>query len=231
MQQDLKLEVVDWGGIGSPLVFLIGLGNNAHIFGNLAPRFTAQHHVYDITRRGFGTSSVPPPSIENYTADRLGDVVLAVMHSLQIDRPVLTGHSIAGEELSSIGSRYPEKISDLVYLDAGNPYVFYDKGRGNANLDALALKTEIDELISGPNPRPGMAEMLKQLPLLENELNQQQEEIPALPFLPAPPPNALKARKGIYTSNTPWRATIHQHSGHDPRDLCRSARPGISLGL
>jgi pimeloyl-ACP methyl ester carboxylesterase len=37
---------------------------------------------------------------------------------------VLVGHSIAGQELSSIGTRYPNRVGALVYLDAGYPYAF-----------------------------------------------------------------------------------------------------------
>src|SRR5262249_16181591 len=40
--------------------------------------------------------------------------------------PVLAGHSIAGQELSSIGSRHPEKVAGLVYLDAAYGYAFSD---------------------------------------------------------------------------------------------------------
>jgi pimeloyl-ACP methyl ester carboxylesterase len=92
-------------------------GGNAH-----RPR----NHVYAITRRGFGTSSKPAPTTENYNADRLGDDVLAVIDALKLNRPVLVAHSIAGEELSSVGSRHPEKISGLIYLDAAMGYAYYD---------------------------------------------------------------------------------------------------------
>ena len=40
------------------------------------------------------------------------------MKALHIERPVLAGHSLAGQELSSIGSRFPKKVSGLIYLDA-----------------------------------------------------------------------------------------------------------------
>jgi pimeloyl-ACP methyl ester carboxylesterase len=39
--------------------------------------------------------------------------VLAVCDFLKLQRPVVVGHSIAGEELSSIGSRHPEKVAGL----------------------------------------------------------------------------------------------------------------------
>ena len=92
--QDVKLEVLDWGGTGRPLVFLAGGGRTAHDYDRFALKFTAEYHAYGITRRGFGTSSKPVPTSDNYAADRLGDDVLAVIDSLKLDRPVLVGHSM-----------------------------------------------------------------------------------------------------------------------------------------
>ena len=57
VDKDVKLEVLDWGGSGRPLVLLAGLGNTAHVFDDFAPKLTSQYHVYGITRRGFGASS------------------------------------------------------------------------------------------------------------------------------------------------------------------------------
>jgi pimeloyl-ACP methyl ester carboxylesterase len=107
------------------------------------PILAEKYHVYAITRRGFGASSKPAPTNENYKADRLGDDVLAVIDALTLDRPVLVGHSIAGEELSSVGSRHPEKISGLIYLDAGMGYAYYDPGAGWIVLDMLDLKSKL----------------------------------------------------------------------------------------
>lgn len=104
VDKDVKLEVLDWGGTGRPMVLLTGLGNNAHVFDRLAPKLINSYHVYGITRRGYGLSSAPSPSDDNYSADRLGDDVLAVIAALKLDRPIVAGHSIAGEELSSIGN-------------------------------------------------------------------------------------------------------------------------------
>ena len=132
VEKDVKLEVLDWGGSGKPLVLLAGLGNSAHIYDKFAPKLTAKNHVYGITRRGFGASSAPSPAGDaTYSADRLGDDVLAVLDALKLNRPVLAGHSLAGEELSSIGSRHPDRISGLIYLDAGYAYAYYDRSRGD----------------------------------------------------------------------------------------------------
>jgi pimeloyl-ACP methyl ester carboxylesterase len=115
VDREVTLEVLDWGGTGRPLVLLAGLGNTAHVFDDFAPRLTSLGHVYGITRRGFGQSSVPQ---QGYDADRLADDVLAVLDALGLERPVLIGHSIAGEELSSLAARYPFRSGGLVYLDA-----------------------------------------------------------------------------------------------------------------
>lgn len=125
VDNNVRLEVVDWGGSGRPLILLAGGNNNAHEFDKFAPKLTSAYHVYGISRRGSGASSAPPPTRENYDADRLGDDVLAVITALNLEKPILVGHSLAGEELSSVGSRHPEAVAGLIYLDAGYSYAYY----------------------------------------------------------------------------------------------------------
>ena len=91
VEENVKLEVLDWGGSGRPVVLLTGMGNNDHVFDKFAPKLTASYHLYGITRRGFGASSHPDPTAPSYAADRLGDDVLAVIDSLKLNRPVLVG--------------------------------------------------------------------------------------------------------------------------------------------
>src|SRR5689334_3448845 len=82
VERDVNLEVLDWGGRGRPLILLAGAGNTAHVFDQFAPKLTAQHRVYGITRRGFGASSRPAASVKNYSATRLSTDVLAVINAL-----------------------------------------------------------------------------------------------------------------------------------------------------
>jgi len=167
---NVKLEVLDWGGTGRPLIFLSGLGNSAHIFDDFAPKFVGTHHVYGITRRGYGESSVPT---SGYSADRMGDDILAVIEALKIEKPVLAGHSIAGEELSSIGSRFPAKVAGLIYLDAGFPYAFYDKDRGELQMDLPEILQKFQKLLVGKNggdERKVVKELIAQMPMLEKLL-------------------------------------------------------------
>ena len=51
-----KIEILDFGGTGRPILFLTGLGNSAHVFIDFAPKFCDKFHVYAMTRRGYGAS-------------------------------------------------------------------------------------------------------------------------------------------------------------------------------
>jgi len=174
VEKDVRLEVLDWGGSGPPLVFLAGNGNTAHVFDDFAPKFTGKHHVYGITRRGFGLSSKPAPTEENYDPDRLGDDVLAVIDALKLNRPVLAGHSLAGEEMSSIGTRHPERVSGLIYLDASQGYAFYNPKAGSRDADIAVMHRDLFQLGSAT---PSQAKILIQemqttIPLLQKDLEE-----------------------------------------------------------
>ncbi len=112
---EVRLEVLDWGGSGPPLVFLSGLQDVAHGFDDFAPEFTKDHHVVAITRRGYGASSQPPAGYD--LAGRVADL-RAVLDSLGLQRAALVGHSIAGDELTAFAGAYPARVTSLVYFDA-----------------------------------------------------------------------------------------------------------------
>jgi non-heme chloroperoxidase len=170
--------VADWGGNGPPLVFLSGLGNTAHIFDTFAPKFLPEYHLFGITRPGYGVSSSPAPDPVNYRADQLRDDVLKVIDSLGLKKPVLVGHSIAGEELSSIGSRYPKRIAGLIYLDAGYPFALYSADAGDTRLDAKEVQKQLGAYLSaspGVDRRRIIADLLSQLPQLQKDLEIDQQ--------------------------------------------------------
>lgn len=191
VEENVKLEVLDWGGSGRPVVLLTGMGNNAHVFDKFAPKLTASYHLYGITRRGFGASSHPDLTTANYAADRLGDDVLAVIDSLKLNRPVLVGHSLGGEEMSSVGSRHPEKVSGLVYLDAGYGYAYYDRSRGDIIIDMNVLQQDL-KLLNPGNTLQQPASLIKELletdlPALEKDLRRLQETATSKAPVPADP--------------------------------------------
>ncbi|HZP04539.1 MAG TPA: alpha/beta hydrolase [Terracidiphilus sp.] len=199
----VQLEVLDWGGSGRPLVFLAGAGDTAHAFDDFAPKFIGQNHVYAITRRGFGASSKPAPANGNYSADRLADDVLAVMQALRIERPVLVGHSLAGEELSSIGSRFPNKVSGLIYLDAVASWSFYDPAHPQVEIEMNGIKSRIEEIeAGGVDEQEKLRDLETAIAKFETVLHQNNEDVKTMPPLPprSPVGAALNFGAEKYTS-------------------------------
>jgi pimeloyl-ACP methyl ester carboxylesterase len=188
VDKDTNLEVLDWGGTGRPVVLVTGLGSNAHVFDQFAPKLAANYHVYGITRRGFGLSSAP---FTGYTADRLGDDVLTVFDALHLEKPILVGHSIGGEELSSIGSRFPQRVAGLVYLEAGYPYA-YCTSEGDPGIDAAELRRKLDKIRFSnqtPDARAAVQQLVTELPRFTQALQRKLETMPVNE--PAAQPSAL----------------------------------------
>jgi len=112
--EGVELEVLDFGGQGPALVFLTGRGNTAHVFDDFAPEFTRAHHVYSVTRRGYGSSSWPE---QGYDTATLSTDIVRVLDSQGIAKAVLVGHSRAGEEITWLATHHPERVERVVFLD------------------------------------------------------------------------------------------------------------------
>jgi pimeloyl-ACP methyl ester carboxylesterase len=111
----IKLHYLDWGGTGETLLFITGVGDNAHVFDTLAPRFTDRFRVFVLTRRGFGESDKPATG---YDVATLAEDVRGFLDFMKIKKVHLIGHSAAGNEMTSFAAKYPGRTLKLVYLDA-----------------------------------------------------------------------------------------------------------------
>ena len=187
VENGVQLEVLDWGGQGSPLVFMGG--TDAHVFDDFAPKFVPGHHVYGISMQGFGKSSAPDPTATNYTADHLADGVLSVVNQLNLARPVLVGHSNAGEVLSSIGSRYPQRVAGLIYLDGGYSYAFYSSSIGDIAIDAVEEKRQLDLFVEkGFQSAQQITDLKVAAAQLERDLARTEKTVSLQPPRPADAP-------------------------------------------
>jgi non-heme chloroperoxidase len=116
VDSSVRLEVLDWGGAGRPIV-LLGCYLTAHLYDELAPKLSDRFHVYGITRRGIGVSDKPS---SGYTVQRSADDVLEVLDRLKLNKPILVGYSCAGQVLSLLGSQRSDRLGGLVYFDAAD---------------------------------------------------------------------------------------------------------------
>jgi non-heme chloroperoxidase len=138
----VQLEVLDFGGTGSPILLLPGLGATAHSYDELAPQLSRKHRVIAMTRRGTGGSSKPD---FGFDTPRLSQDVLRVMDAMNLGKVLLVGHSIAGDELTWLGGHHAERFSGLVYLDAA-----YDRSARGTD----AVQVRLRELVRFVPPEP-----------------------------------------------------------------------------
>lgn len=116
VDSSVRLEVLDWGGAGRPIV-LLGCYLTAHLYDEFAPKLTDRLHVYGITRRGIGASDKPSVG---YSVQRSADDVLEVLDRLKVNEPILVGYSCGGQVLSLLGSQQSDRLGGLVYFDAAD---------------------------------------------------------------------------------------------------------------
>jgi pimeloyl-ACP methyl ester carboxylesterase len=91
------------------------MGSSAYIFNTFAPLFSDRFRVLALTRRGAGDSDTPETG---YDADTLTEDIRQFMDSLNIEKAILAGHSLAGVELTHFAATHPDRVEKLVYLDA-----------------------------------------------------------------------------------------------------------------
>ena len=111
---NVRLEVLDWGGNGRPLLF-IGCYLTGHVYDAIAPKLTDRFHVYALTRRGIGASDHPH---KGYGPQRRAEDTLDVIRALRMEKPILAGNSCGGDILHALGAEHPGALGGLVYMDA-----------------------------------------------------------------------------------------------------------------
>ena len=109
-----------------------------------------------------------------------------------IERPVVAGHSISGQELTSIGTRHPEKISGLIYLDAvSSSRAYYAAGTDTYEVDMDILRRAIDHFPPAgdrvSDMRTAIEELLTLMPRVEQALAKIHDELPNLTDDPGSP--------------------------------------------
>jgi pimeloyl-ACP methyl ester carboxylesterase len=111
----IRLHYLDWGGSGDAILLLPGFDDTAHVYDDFAPQFTDRFHVIGLTRRGVGESDKPTDGYD--TSTRVEDI-RQFLDALSIHKISLIGHSMAGDELTLFATRYPVRVTKVVYLDA-----------------------------------------------------------------------------------------------------------------
>ncbi len=102
------------GGDKPPVVLLHGLMMNGACWTPLARALEKEYDVIMPDARGHGNSSVPD---HGYCYDDLAADVAGLIDALELDDPVLLGHSMGGMTAAVVASKNPELLRGLVLAD------------------------------------------------------------------------------------------------------------------
>ena len=113
---EMTLHYVQWGTKGMPVVCVHGLTANAFCFQALADELAPDHRVFAYDLRGRGDSDKPE---SGYTLSIHADDLAEIIDALELDRPIVIGHSLGAMIGLHFAARYPEKLSKLILMDGG----------------------------------------------------------------------------------------------------------------
>lgn len=113
---NLRFHYRDWGGHGWPLLLMHGLASTSHIWDLVAPLLVEDAKVIAPDMRGHGQSDKPETGYDFKTI--AGDVT-AILEALQMEHPVIIGHSWGAMLGLWIAANRPGFLSGLVMVDGG----------------------------------------------------------------------------------------------------------------
>lgn len=104
-------------GRGPDIVMIHGfLGNLAVWHLNIAPALRREFRLTTYDLRGHGYSEVTP---NGYAADDMARDLKALLDALEIERPVLVGHSFGADICLYFANLYPDRVSKIVASEPG----------------------------------------------------------------------------------------------------------------
>jgi pimeloyl-ACP methyl ester carboxylesterase len=196
---DAQIAVHHWGERADiPLVFWHALGpdaSGAELADVAAVLTESGFHVVALDGPGFGSSPLLPA--ERYRLSSLVALLHELVDVLELDRPVVMGHSWGGAIAVRYAAAHPEDVRALVLLDSG--HIDYRDLRG---VDA---KRPVEEWVAEVEARAdarraqargramhGLTDRVSDAwPVLA------ENEIPTLLFLATEPPHVDENRKHI----------------------------------
>ena len=111
----IRLHYLDWGGSGRPLILLHGLASSARIWDFTSPLLTERFGVLALDQRGHGLSDKPG----SYTFNEVTGDLAAFIAALEVERPVIAGHSWGAGVALQFAADYSDVPSAIALIDGG----------------------------------------------------------------------------------------------------------------
>lgn len=108
-------------GAGQPILFIHGLGSSTRDWQLQLDHFSSRYHMVTMDVRGHGRSAKPPGpySVPQFAAD-----VIALIHTLELERPHIVGISMGGMIALQIAIDAPDLPRSLTVVNSPAELVF-----------------------------------------------------------------------------------------------------------
>ena len=113
----MRFHYLDWGGAGTPILFLHGGGLTAHTWDCVASMLRDRYRCIALDQRGHGDSEWSP-TVDYRIASHLGDIE-GFVAALGLQKPILVGQSMGGLNSIAYAIRHSGDIRAMVIVDVG----------------------------------------------------------------------------------------------------------------
>ena len=112
-----RAHVRDQGNpAGIPLVLIHGAGGSLHVWEGWVRELGSKTRLISVDLPGHGLTGAWPR--QEYTVDAYADFIEALVDALKLDRFAMAGHSLGGAVAWTVAERRPDRVSQIVLIDA-----------------------------------------------------------------------------------------------------------------
>ena len=117
---DGPVHYIDFGGEGTPLVMVHGLGGSALNWMEVGPKFAKRHRAVALDLAGFGET---PLYKRSAAVGANAELVARFIDELFGEPAVVVGNSMGGHIAVLLGADHPELVERMVFVDPAVPGV------------------------------------------------------------------------------------------------------------
>ncbi|GJD40806.1 alpha/beta fold hydrolase [Methylobacterium bullatum] len=158
----VKLVYEELGGGSKSAVLLVhGWGCNRSFMRHQQEFFGQKRRTIAVDLRGHGESDAPP---EDYTVTNFANDLAWTCRNLEIERPIVVGHSMGGTVALEFGANYPYLVGAVVMIDSYvclSPFFLQEMTKLSERLNRTDYIEAIDLSLQGlylPGEDPGIRE-------------------------------------------------------------------------
>src|SRR5262245_30303122 len=101
---------------GIPLVLIHGAGGSLHVWEGWVRELGSKARLISVDLPGHGLTGAWPR--QEYTVEAYADFLEALVDALNLDRFVLAGHSLGGAVAWTFAATRPDRVSQIILIDA-----------------------------------------------------------------------------------------------------------------